>query len=78
MPNIYFRIWIRFTVWMLRHDKFSYAYLWESGIGNKEFEVRLQTYKQGWPWVDANLQYISEELEKCPSTAQLQSTARGN
>jgi hypothetical protein len=66
-PNIYFRVWIRFTVWMLRHDKFSYTYLWRDGEptnGNKEYEMRARTYKQSWPWVDANLTYITEELSK--------------
>jgi len=65
-PNFYFRVWLRFTVWMLRHDKFSYAYLWDRSEveGNREFRARLKGYRQSWPWVDANLIYLCEELAR--------------
>lgn len=54
-----FRVWLWFTVWMLRHNKFDY-----SRETDAQLLARIESYKQGWPWVDANLIYACEELEK--------------
>lgn len=58
-----FRVWLWFTVWMLRHDKFDYSQE-IAGMTDAQLLCKIKSYKQGWPWVDANISYVCELLDK--------------
>lgn len=61
--NIYHRIWERFTVWMLAHNKFDYSKEYRA-MSDSRLTATLNQYKQGRPWVDANIAYILSVKEE--------------